>query len=46
VPDYVSDFVSSSDGLALIKAFIRIKSGKVRRAVVLLVENMAGGDVA
>jgi transcriptional regulator with XRE-family HTH domain len=46
VPDYVSDFVSSSDGLALIKAFMQIKSGKVRRAVVLLVENMAGGDVA
>jgi transcriptional regulator with XRE-family HTH domain len=43
-PAYVSDFLASSEGLALTKAFMRIKDPKVRRRVVDLVEAIAGGD--
>ncbi len=42
VTDYVSDFLSSSDGLALTKAFSNIKDSKLRRKVVDLVEEIAG----
>jgi hypothetical protein len=42
-PAYVTDFVASSDGLALIKAFMRIKP-EVRRRVVGLVEEIAGDE--
>ena len=42
VVDYVSDFLSSSDGLALTKAFTNIKDSKLRRRVVDLVEEIAG----
>lgn len=42
VADYVSDFLSSSDGLALTRAFITIKDSKLRRRVVDLVEEIAG----
>jgi transcriptional regulator with XRE-family HTH domain len=38
--DYVSDFVTSSDGLKLIAAFTRIKNAKLRRHIVHLVEAM------
>ena len=41
-PAYVSDFLGSSEGLALTKAFMRIKDPKVRRRVVDLVEAIAG----
>jgi transcriptional regulator with XRE-family HTH domain len=41
-PAYVSDFLASSEGLALTKAFMRIKDPKVRRRVVDLVEAIAG----
>ena len=40
-PVYVSDFLATSDGLALTKAFMRIKSTKLRRRIVDLVEQMA-----
>jgi transcriptional regulator with XRE-family HTH domain len=40
-PAYVADFLSSSDGLALIKAFMRIKHPNVRRRIVDLVESIA-----
>ncbi len=40
-PVYVSDFLATSDGLALTKAFMRIKSAKLRRRIVDLVEQMA-----
>ncbi len=40
-PAYVADFLSSSDGLALTKAFMRIKHPNVRRRIVDLVEAMA-----
>jgi transcriptional regulator with XRE-family HTH domain len=42
VADYVSDFLSSSDGLALTKAFTNIKDSRLRRRVVDLVEEIAG----
>ena len=37
-PVYVSEFLATSDGLALTKAFMRIKDAKVRRRIVDLVE--------
>jgi transcriptional regulator with XRE-family HTH domain len=40
-PAYVSDFLSTSDGLSLTKAFMRIKSSKLRRRIVELVEQIA-----
>src|ERR1700687_521176 len=40
-PAYVADFRSSSDGLALTKAFMRIKHPNVRRRIVDLVEAIA-----
>src|SRR5258708_7563787 len=41
-PAYVSDFLATSDGLALTKAFMRIKDAKLRRRIVDLVEGIAG----
>ncbi|MGZ3410825.1 MAG: helix-turn-helix domain-containing protein [Xanthobacteraceae bacterium] len=41
-PAYVSDFLATSDGLALTKAFVRIKDSKLRRRIVDLVEQIAG----
>ncbi len=43
-PAYVSDFLATSDGLALTKAFMRIKNSKLRRRIVDLVEQIAGED--
>lgn len=43
-PAYVSDFLATSDGLSLTKAFMRIKNGKLRRRIVDLVEQIAGDD--
>ena len=40
-PAYVSDFLATSDGLTLTKAFMRIKSAKLRRRIVDLVEQIA-----
>ena len=40
---YVVDFLSSSEGIQLNKAFIRIKDAKLRRKVIDLVRAMAGG---
>jgi transcriptional regulator with XRE-family HTH domain len=37
-PAYVADFLATSDGLALTKAFMRIKDSKLRRRIVDLVE--------
>jgi transcriptional regulator with XRE-family HTH domain len=37
-PSYVSDFLATSDGLALTKAFVQIKDAKLRRRIVDLVE--------
>src|ERR1700732_841377 len=43
-PAYVSDFLATSDGLSLTKAFMRIKNNKLRRRIVDLVEQIAGED--
>ena len=40
-PDYVTDFLATRDGLALIKAFTQIKDAKIRRHIVNLVEQIA-----
>jgi transcriptional regulator with XRE-family HTH domain len=40
-PAYVSDFLATSDGLALTKSFMRIKNAKLRRRIVDLVEHIA-----
>src|SRR5262249_22907573 len=40
-PGYVSDFLATSEGLALTKAFTRIKEAKLRRRIVDLVEEIA-----
>jgi transcriptional regulator with XRE-family HTH domain len=41
-PSYVSDFLATKDGLALTKAFTRIKEPAARRCVVKLVQQIAG----
>jgi transcriptional regulator with XRE-family HTH domain len=43
-PAYVSDFLATSDGLALTKAFTRIGDAKLRRRIVDLVEQIAISD--
>jgi transcriptional regulator with XRE-family HTH domain len=42
-PTYVADFLATSDGLALIRAFTRIPDIKLRRAIVDMVELIGGG---
>lgn len=39
---YVSDFISSREGLQLVTAFLKIPDPKVRRRIVALVESLAG----
>jgi hypothetical protein len=42
LPDYVSEFLATSDGLALMKAFTRLKDDpKLLRSTVNLVEEIA-----
>jgi transcriptional regulator with XRE-family HTH domain len=43
-PAYVADFLATSDGLALTKAFMRIGDPKLRRRIVDLVEQIAGEE--
>jgi len=43
-PAYVSDFLATSDGLALTKAFMRIGDSKLRRRIVDLVEQIATSE--
>src|SRR5690349_1103348 len=43
-PTYVSDFLATSDGLSLTKAFMRIPDAKLRRRIVDLVQQIAGED--
>jgi transcriptional regulator with XRE-family HTH domain len=40
-PSYVNDFLATSDGLALVAAYARVRDPKVRRAIVALVEQIA-----
>lgn len=44
LPAYVSDFMATSDGLALTKAFMRIKNAKLRRRIVDLVEQIVADE--
>ncbi len=43
-PSYVSDFLATSDGLALTRAFMKIKTPKLRRRIVDLVEQIASDE--
>ncbi|MGB8397611.1 helix-turn-helix domain-containing protein [Bradyrhizobium sp.] len=43
-PAYVSDFLATSEGLALTRAFTRITDAKLRRSIVDLVEQIAGRE--
>ncbi len=43
-PAYVSDFLATSDGLALTKSFMRIEDAKLRRRIVDLVEQIASRE--
>jgi transcriptional regulator with XRE-family HTH domain len=43
-PAYMTDFLATSEGLALTKAFMRIKGPELRRRIVKLVEEIAGDD--
>jgi len=40
-PQYVSDYLATSDGLNLTKAFMQIPNPKLRRSIVALVEQIA-----
>ena len=40
-PTIISEFVASADGLNLSKAFMRVKSRKLKRSIVDLVEKIA-----
>jgi transcriptional regulator with XRE-family HTH domain len=43
-PDFVSDFLTTTNGLALTKAFMLIKDPTLRRNIVRLAEAIAGDD--
>jgi transcriptional regulator with XRE-family HTH domain len=43
-PAYVSDFLATSEGLALTRAFTRIADSKLRRSIVDLVEQIAARE--
>jgi hypothetical protein len=43
-PAYVTDFLATTDGLTLVKAFMRIPNAKLRRRIVDLVEEVAGRE--
>jgi transcriptional regulator with XRE-family HTH domain len=43
-PTFVSEFLATSEGLALMKAFSDLKSAKLRRSIVHLVEEIADAD--
>jgi transcriptional regulator with XRE-family HTH domain len=40
-PSYMTDFLATSDGVALTKAFMEIKDSRLRRRIIDLVENIA-----
>jgi hypothetical protein len=43
-PSYISDFLATSEGLALTRAFTRITDTKLRRSIVDLVEQIAAHE--
>ena len=44
-PQFVSDYLATSDGLNLTKAFMRIPNVQHRRSIVDLVESIAGPEL-
>jgi len=44
-PAYVSEFLTTTEGVALTKAFMRIKEPRLRRRIVELVEEIVGDDL-
>jgi transcriptional regulator with XRE-family HTH domain len=40
-PAFVSDYLSTADGLALTRAFMRLPNAKIKRSIVALVEQIA-----
>ena len=42
LPAYIPDFLATSDGLALVKAFMQINQSELRRSIVRLVEAIVG----
>jgi transcriptional regulator with XRE-family HTH domain len=40
--DYVSEFLATSEGLTLTKAYMQIQNAKLRRSIVALVKQIAG----
>ena len=45
-PDFVNEFLATPDGLALIRAYIRISSRELQRSIVALVEGIADRDAS
>jgi transcriptional regulator with XRE-family HTH domain len=43
-PSYVTDFLATSEGLALTRAFTRITDSKLRRSIVDMVEQIAARE--
>ena len=43
LPAYIPDFLATSDGLALVKAFMQIGDSELRRSIVRLIEEIVGG---
>ena len=43
-PDYITAFLATANGQALVKAYMRLKKAAVRRSIVRLLEAIAGGD--
>ena len=43
-PAYISDFLATSEGLALTRAFTRIEDARLRRSIVELVEQIAARE--
>ena len=43
-PAYMTDFLSTSDGLQLMRAFVRVRDSRVRKRIVDLVEALAEAD--
>jgi transcriptional regulator with XRE-family HTH domain len=44
LPTYVTDFLATSDGLALTKAFMQIKDSTLRRRIVSLVQEITNTE--
>ena len=43
-PPYMTDFLSTADGLQLMRAFVRVRDSRVRKRIVDLVEALAEAD--